>query len=46
MPDKRANEFKRKFDFECDTSYKTEMKKDIKDRMTLLIIAYHNLAVE
>jgi len=44
--DKRGDMLKKKHDYKVDGLYKDEMKKDFKDRVSILAVSYHNLAVE
>ena len=46
MPDKRPDELAKNNDYQLDQMYKDEMKKDFKDRVSILSVSYHNLAVE
>jgi len=46
MPEKRSNAKGKKKDLESDPAYKEYMKKDFKDRVSILAASYHNLGVE
>mmetsp|Transcript_12965 Transcript_12965/g.20080 ORF Transcript_12965/g.20080 Transcript_12965/m.20080 type:complete len:114 (+) Transcript_12965:458-799(+) len=46
LPDKRNVKAKSKHELDVELEMKEEVKKEFKDRISILAVAYHNLAVE